>query len=367
MKITVTSLLWLVVSVLALQAAHGANTAAVDEVLKLKSSSLGDETIVAFIQSRNINYSLTADDTIALKSQGVSAAVLNAMLLSGKGATAATPASNPVATSTVTVAPPPTSVLPPASVAPQTSEVAYFHQQLSPYGHWLLADDGHWYWQPTVAVGHPDWRPYWDHGRWVYTDHGWYWSSDYPWGWAAFHYGRWRLHPAHGWIWLPDSVWGPAWVVWRSGGEYCGWAPMPPGAHLDTVSGRLTFHGNQVAVGFGFGLDWFHFNFCLVKELGASHPTRLRHEPEIRAAYRHSSVAEHYTVSHAVVNSQVQVRVVNHGIEPSHVAAARGRAVETIRVEDLRSPPPGPTHERLDRQNHTLEVYRPKLPESGKH
>src|SRR5690606_30832615 len=47
-------------------------------------------------------------------------------------------------------------------------------------------------------------------------------------GWAPFHYGRWVHTPHRGWGWVPGYEWGPAWVDWRSGGGYYGWAPMGP-------------------------------------------------------------------------------------------------------------------------------------------
>src|SRR2546426_4578479 len=31
-----------------------------------------------------------------------------------------------------------------------------------------------------------------------------------------------------GWAWIPGEEWGPAFVQWRHGGDYVGWAPMPP-------------------------------------------------------------------------------------------------------------------------------------------
>ncbi|HTL59574.1 MAG TPA: DUF6600 domain-containing protein, partial [Candidatus Limnocylindrales bacterium] len=77
-----------------------------------------------------------------------------------------------------------------------------------------------------VAVG---WRPYCS-GEWVWTDCGWYWHSEEPWGWACYHYGYWAEDPAYGWVWVPGVEWAPAWVSWRVGGGYIGWAPMaPPG------------------------------------------------------------------------------------------------------------------------------------------
>jgi hypothetical protein len=80
-------------------------------------------------------------------------------------------------------------------------------------------------WRPAgIAV---EWRPY-CYGSWVWTDCGWYWASDEPWAWACYHYGWWTLDPTFGWIWVPGIEWAPAWVSWRVGSGYCGWAPLPP-------------------------------------------------------------------------------------------------------------------------------------------
>jgi hypothetical protein len=104
-----------------------------------------------------------------------------------------------------------------------------FRTALSPYGHWQR----HRRWGEVWVVDGmaADWRPY-TRGRWIYTDEwGWYWDvgpEEYAWGWVAYHYGRWAHDPEFGWIWIPGEDWGPAWVDWRYGDEYVGWAPMPP-------------------------------------------------------------------------------------------------------------------------------------------
>jgi hypothetical protein len=111
-----------------------------------------------------------------------------------------------------------------------------FYSSLSPYGEWVTAGNYGMCWRPVgVPMG---WRPYVD-GRWIWTEYGWTWASDYEWGWAPFHYGRWTFDPEYGWVWVPGYVWAPAWVEWRWGGGYVGWAPMPPGFHyrVDIVVG----------------------------------------------------------------------------------------------------------------------------------
>ena len=106
---------------------------------------------------------------------------------------------------------------------------AEFRIALSPYGRWQ--HHGRWgeVWLPDPVPS--DWRPY-TRGRWIYTDDwGWYWEAadeEAAWGWVAYHYGRWANDRDLGWIWIPGEDWGPAWVDWRYGDDYVGWAPLPP-------------------------------------------------------------------------------------------------------------------------------------------
>lgn len=118
--------------------------------------------------------------------------------------------------------------LPPPHVrrAPVELEVdVVFYEALAPYGDWVWIASWGWVWSPR-GVG-PGWRPY-THGHWVETSDGWTWVSSWEWGWAPFHYGRWVWDGRSGWVWLPGSVWAPAWVAWRVGDGWIGWAPLPP-------------------------------------------------------------------------------------------------------------------------------------------
>lgn len=102
---------------------------------------------------------------------------------------------------------------------------ADFYEPLTSHGVWVTVGSYGRCWRPSrVAV---DWRPY-SYGHWVWTDCGWYWESDEPWAWACYHYGYWAHDSFHGWIWIPGVEWGPAWVSWRVGGGYIGWAPLAP-------------------------------------------------------------------------------------------------------------------------------------------
>lgn len=104
-----------------------------------------------------------------------------------------------------------------------------FYNELAPYGQWVPTPQYGTVWIPQVA---PGFQPYATNGHWVVTDYGNTWVSDYPWGWAPFHYGRWYYDNYRGWAWIPGNEWGPAWVSWRSGGGYYGWAPLGPGMNV---------------------------------------------------------------------------------------------------------------------------------------
>ncbi|WP_231491014.1 DUF6600 domain-containing protein [Pedobacter sp. Leaf170] len=111
-----------------------------------------------------------------------------------------------------------------------------FYDELSPYGTWIQDPQYGYVWRPDVDQD--DFRPYYTNGRWVMTEYGNTWVSNYDWGWAPFHYGRWVINNYRQWIWLPDTNWGPAWVDWRSGDGYYGWAPMAPSININLSFGR---------------------------------------------------------------------------------------------------------------------------------
>ncbi|MEY2508318.1 MAG: hypothetical protein QOH01_2647 [Verrucomicrobiota bacterium] len=105
--------------------------------------------------------------------------------------------------------------------------IDFFYDNLGDGGSWIEAGDYGYCWQPSVAASNTSWRPYAD-GYWAYTDQGWTWISYENFGWATYHYGRWVRLRGRGWVWVPGREWGPAWVSWRTGGDYVGWAPLPP-------------------------------------------------------------------------------------------------------------------------------------------
>jgi hypothetical protein len=105
--------------------------------------------------------------------------------------------------------------------------IDFFYDNIGDGGSWVEVGDYGYCWQPSVAVSNKSWRPYSD-GYWAYTDVGWTWVSYEDFGWATYHYGRWMRLRGRGWVWVPGREWGPAWVSWRTGGDYVGWAPLPP-------------------------------------------------------------------------------------------------------------------------------------------
>ncbi|MBX2905763.1 MAG: hypothetical protein KF744_06985 [Taibaiella sp.] len=115
--------------------------------------------------------------------------------------------------------------------AAQDIQVSFqmFYDNLSPYGQWVYDPDFGNVWVPNEGG---DFRPYGSRGQWVMTEYGNTWVSEDPWGWAVYHYGRWTYNPYYGWIWVPGYEWAPAWVSWRYGGGYAGWAPLAPGINV---------------------------------------------------------------------------------------------------------------------------------------
>ena len=138
----------------------------------------------------------------------------------------------------------------------------FFYDNLSPYGSWIDVIGYGYCFQPSVAVDNADWRPYAD-GYWAYTDVGWTWVSYEDFGWATYHYGRWTDLAEFGWVWVPGYEWGPAWVSWRTGGDYVGWAPLPPVSNVIYEGHAIT---GQVDVLFDIGP--LYYNFCDVRYIG---------------------------------------------------------------------------------------------------
>lgn len=325
------------------------------EVIKLSSSGVGEDVILAYVQNSQAPFNLSANHLLYLRDLGLSSNVITAMLnrdsaLHTQPTTAQTPPPPPPQ---VTEPAPQEQAPPPDYVStPPPAEVNYFYGNLSPYGSWVVLPGYGWCWQPTAVVINHGWRPYCDGGRWIYSDCGWYWQSDYSWGWAPFHYGRWFLHDRCGWVWTPDTVWAPAWVTWRVAGDTCGWAPLPPHAYFDVRSG-WRYNGVSVSVGFDFGLHPAQFTFVAVHDF-TQHDIRHHEVPQAQVTkiYNQTTIVNNYTVN--------KNTIVNNGIPVNKVAAATHTEIRTAKVQDL---PMSTGHAFATRSFETpgSVVYRPQL------
>jgi hypothetical protein len=142
--------------------------------------------------------------------------------------------------------------------------IDFFYDNLNDGGSWVEVADYGYCWQPAVAVSNRSWRPYSD-GYWAYTDVGWTWVSYEDFGWATYHYGRWIRLRGRGWVWMPGRDWGPAWVSWRTGGDYVGWAPLPPRRAGDIF---VEFSPINSRVDIDLDIGPAHYNFIDVRYIG---------------------------------------------------------------------------------------------------
>ena len=188
-----------------------------------------------------------------------------------------------------------------------------FHVALEPYGAWRHHRRFGEVWVPAHRAR--DWRPF-TIGHWVYTDdYGWYWVTDEEeadWGWITYHYGQWYRDSDFGWFWVKGDVWGPAWVDWRYGEQYVGWAPVPP----DEVAAEVE---DEPA----------YWSFVTAGDLIASSIAAV-----LLPIDRH---AEFFGRT-ALVNRPVMMRgpdrhfAVDPGIPPGNIAAFRGRPLPTYQI-----------------------------------
>lgn len=201
----------------------------------------------------------------------------------------------------------------------QDVSVDFFYNNLSG-GSWVEVGNYGYCWQPDIAVNDSSWRPYAD-GYWAYTDEGWTWVSYEDFGWATYHYGRWVRLADYGWVWRPGYEWGPAWVSWRFGGGYAGWAPLPPETELVYESRPLTGH---LDVEFDIGPGYY--NFVDVRYIG---------EPVLRS--RIVDVNQNVTYINQTVNvtniTYKNKTVYNYGPDLTVVNQYSSRPIQKLKLE----------------------------------
>lgn len=166
----------------------------VSDVLKLSQAKVGDSTIINYIHNSGNNYGLNAAQIIYLRQQGVSDAVLNAMLnqRSQNAQTASTAAPSQSAESSAYTAPASTVTTPPTVTYVQTvpSSSVYIIPDTQTYYY------NNWYYYHAPYYGY---YPYYGYG-WPYpavsVSLGWggYWGG-YRGGWHGG--GGW--HSTGGW------------------------------------------------------------------------------------------------------------------------------------------------------------------------
>jgi hypothetical protein len=191
-----------------------------------------------------------------------------------------------------------------------------FHGPLTAYGNWVQTDSYGLCWYPAYVDN--SWRPY-TNGLWQWTDGGWYWTSDEPWAWATYHYGRWVYDTYYGWLWTPGTQWAPAWVSWREGGDYIGWAPLPPGCDFGPQG--TTIYADQVI----YAPNTFVFvdrrHFC---------------EP-----IRPSVVIVNQTIENKTINitriQRINQVVINHGPRVDGLQQVTKHVMPYAQIHDLRA------------------------------
>ena len=191
--------------------------------------------------------------------------------------------------------------------------VGVFHERLSPYGQWVVVGRYGSCWRPRHVAR--TWRPY-TVGYWAYGDFGWTWESTEDWGWATYHYGRWYYDPFYGWVWIPGFTWAPGYVAWRYGGDWVGWAPLPPGidpgysVNIDAVVAPSSFV--FVETRFFGDRSW------------ASHAA---------PAWRNSSLI---ATTRNITRYDVQSgHVFNRGVDARVIERASGRPIQRVSTTDV--------------------------------
>jgi len=230
----------------------------------------------------------------------------------------------------------------------QTAEISFsvFYQELAPYGRWFEHPRWGWVWFPTAVDA--DWRPY-TRGRWVWTaEHGWYWEAEEAFGWAVYHYGRWAYDEQYGWTWVPGTVWGPAWVAFREGDGYAGWAPLPPETLYDTAPSYESPYTEMSADYYLPRWVFVSLNYFLAPSVGP-HAARWN---DNRGYFGRTRNVTRYSLSDR--------RIQNRSLAPERIRSVTGRPVAATRINDARQP--GATRTgRRDRGANVVNVYRPQV------
>ena len=157
----------------------------VSQILQLAQAKVSDDTIIAFVRNSGNSYGLSADQIIYLQKQGLSSAVITAMLNQPRtGALASTPA--PATPTPATDAPAPAA---PASAVPDYTQSATSTATVAPTVTYVQT-------QPATTYYYP-----------------YYYSYGYP-----YYYPAYGFYPG-----VSVSLgWGRGWGGWHGGGGFHG-------------------------------------------------------------------------------------------------------------------------------------------------
>jgi hypothetical protein len=213
------------------------------------------------------------------------------------------------------------------------------YEDLAPYGFWVEVASYGSVWCPNVSSA---WQPY-TVGYWAYTDDGWFWVSEDPWGSLPYHYGRWAFDSDYGWIWVPGDIWAPAWVAWRYGSGWAGWAPLPPDVSWQPQVG-LDLAGNDIDT----HID--HWYFTKAQDLGTSR-VRVHVEP---AENKQRLLKQ----TRDVTKYAPGPRPIEVGMRPDLIGEIGDKKIQRYQIVDSSKPVP---KTGVTIRGTQAEVYRPRV------
>ena len=238
------------------------------------------------------------------------------------------------------------------------SDVFYSADSLNTNGEWVST--GHYgnCWRPTVVSA--DWSPY-TNGYWRHSvADGWIWVSNEPWGWATYHYGRWIRERDGAWIWIPGRRWAPAWVSWRYGGSYTGWAPLPPDADFDDRVGISVWADTHYDIGPA------HYNFVRVRDFGSVGLLGLiiPRSQNITVIQNTTNITNIVHNKNTIYNGGPNYNAVN-----SIIRKHGGEVIPQVQIDRRSSHGPMPHDGKLSQMNgNTLSISAPTITSAtGKH
>jgi hypothetical protein len=141
-------------------------------------------------------------------------------------------------------------------------------------------------------------------------------------------------------------------VTWRTEGDHCGWAPLPPHAEFDVRFG-YRFNGVHVGLNFDFGLRPDHFTFIALRDFHDHDFAHRRLPPtEVTKIYSHTTIINNYVVQNNTI--------VNQGIKVDRVQAATHSEFRKVAIRDVPAGSPDAGNPRGSAKGESV-VYRPQL------